>query len=114
MAKSFNTLRDKMSSERREKNELRTQAMLLGMALKEVRQLRHLTQQQLADALGVSQAALSKMENQGDIQISTLQRILAAMGGELKLVARFPDSKEIVINQFTPVSSSSRRAISAG
>ena len=114
MAKSFNTLRDKMSSERREKNELRTQAMLLGMALKEVRQLRHLTQQQLADALGVSQAALSKMENQGDIQISTLQRILAAMGGELKLVARFPDSKEIVINQFVPVSSSSRRAISAG
>jgi hypothetical protein len=28
-----------------------------------------------------------------------LQRIIAAMGGELKLVAQFPD-EEIVINQF--------------
>ncbi len=81
IAISFNTIRDKMPSERRERNELRTQAMLLGMALKEVRQARNLTQQQLASDLGVSQAAFSEMEDQGDIQISTLQRVLAAMWG---------------------------------
>lgn len=34
-----------------------------------------------------------------DSRVGTLQRIIAAMGGKLKLVAQFPD-EEIVINQF--------------
>ena len=69
------------------------------MALQELRHTRHLTQQQLAQALGVNQAALSKMENQGDMHVSTLRRILAALGGELKLMTQFPDG-EVIINQF--------------
>ena len=73
--------------------------MLLAMALQELRQKRHLTQQQLAERLNLQQAAVSKMEGQSDMHVATLQRIIAAMGGKLKLVAQFPD-EEIVINQF--------------
>ena len=62
-------------------------------------QTRHLTQQDLANILNVNQAALSKMENQTDIRVSTLRRLLTAMGGTLKIVAEFPEG-EIVINQF--------------
>lgn len=99
MAKSFNELKEKMSSQRREQIEDRAQAILISMALQELRQTRHLTQQDLANILNVNQAALSKMENQTDIRVSTLRRLLAAMGGTLKIVAEFPEG-EIVINQF--------------
>ncbi|MCE7984772.1 MAG: XRE family transcriptional regulator [Caldilinea sp. CFX5] len=53
----------------------------------------------MAERLNLHQAAVSKMEGQSDMHVGTLQRIIAAMGGKLKLVAQFPD-EEIVINQF--------------
>lgn len=99
MARSFNELKEKMSPERRQKIEERAQAILISMALQELRQARHLTQQELADILDINQAALSKMENQDDIRVSTLRKLLLAMGGRLKLVAEFPEG-EVVIDQF--------------
>jgi transcriptional regulator with XRE-family HTH domain len=102
MAKSFKELKEKMSSERREKIEDRAQAMLIGMALQELRQARQLTQQDLANVLNVNQAALSKMENQADMRISTLRKLLTAMGGNLKIIAEFPEG-EVVIDQFEHV-----------
>lgn len=97
MAKPFKNLLDKMSQERRERIDNRAQKNLIEMALEELRQTRQMTQQQLADALNLNQAALSKMENQADMHISTLRRILSAMGGKLKIIAQFPD-EEFVIN----------------
>lgn len=99
MAKPFKTLLEQLPQERRERIADRTQNLLIKMALQELRQARNLTQQQLADALGISQAALSKMEHQSDIQVSTLRRILSAMGGELKLVAHFPDGEFVISSQ---------------
>jgi hypothetical protein len=40
-----------------------------------------------------------RTERQNDIYVSTLRRFVSALGGELKLVASFPD-KEVVISQF--------------
>ena len=99
MAKSFKILKEKMSSERLEAVETRAEEILLQMALQELRQARALTQQELAKQLKINQAALSKMESQSDMRVSTLTRILAGMGGTLKLVAEFPDGN-VVINQF--------------
>ena len=99
MAKSFKELKERMSPERREKIEIEAQAILTNMALQELRKTRHLSQQDLAKILKVNQAALSKMENQADMRISTLRKLLSAMGGSLKLVAEFSDG-EVVINQF--------------
>ena len=99
MAKSFNELKEKMSPERREEIENRAQVLLIRMALQELRKTRQLTQQDLADILNVNQAALSKMENQDDMRISTLRKLLSAMGGSLKLIAEFPEG-EVVIDQF--------------
>ena len=97
--KSFRLLRESMSPERRQRNENRSQAALIYMALQELRQSLNVTQQGLARELDLSQPALSKLEHQDDIQVSTLSRFVEALGGELKLVASFPD-REIVINQF--------------
>ena len=99
MAKPFRGLLDKMTPERRERVEDRVQGMLVEMALQELRQSRQLTQCQLAESLQVNQAAISKMEGQSDMYLSTLRRLVGAMGGKLKLVAQFPD-QEVVINQF--------------
>lgn len=99
MAKSFRKLIEKLPSEKIERIESRAQDMLLEMALQQLRKSRDLTQLQLANSLNLNQAALSKMEGQADMHVSTLKRIVNAMGGDLKLVAEFPDG-EVVINQF--------------
>ena len=99
MAKSFKKLLDNMPEDRRERVEDRAQGMLIEMALQELRQNRNITQVELAEYLKLNQAAVSKMEHQSDMHISTLRRLLAAMGGKLKLVAEFPD-ENVVINQF--------------
>ena len=99
MARSFKSLVDKMSPESRERIRKRTAAMHSEMALQELRQALHLTQQELADLLQMNQAAISKLEHQSDMYVSTLRRFVAAMGGELRIVAHFPQG-DVVIDQF--------------
>lgn len=99
MAKKFRTLLESMPEARRESIRNRAEMLLLEMALQELRQSRNLTQENLAKELGVNQPALSKMEHQQDMHISTLRKILSGMGGKLKLIAEFPDA-EVVISQF--------------
>lgn len=99
MAKAFKNLIKDISPERLTRIEERVEQMLLEMALQEIRQHRQMTQTEMADSLTVNQSAVSKMEGQQDMHVSTLRKVVAAMGGTLKLVAEFPD-EEIVINQF--------------
>lgn len=90
MAKSFKELRENMTQERREHNERRAGELLAAMPLQELRKALSLTQEQLAEELGISQAAVSKMENCPDMYIRTLARFVEAMGGTLRLTAIFP------------------------
>jgi hypothetical protein len=66
MATPFINLLEKLPQARRERIEERAQEMLLEMALQELRQKRHLTQQEVADRLNLQQAASSKMESQSN------------------------------------------------
>lgn len=102
MSKPFKNLLDGMSQERREKVRIRTEVLKNEMALQELRQALELTQQELANELKVNQAAVSKFESQSDIYISTLRKILFAMGGELRIVAHFADG-DVLINQFDDI-----------
>ena len=63
---------------------------------------RKMTQVHLAKILGVNQAAVSKLERRADMYVSTLQTFVKAMGGELKITARFPEGA-VEINQFEDV-----------
>lgn len=99
MAKKFNDLIAGMPAERQARIEVRVQNELTEMALQELRQAMQLTQQQLASELAMNQAAISKMERQSDMYISTLRRFLQAMGAELRIIAHFAD-QDILINQF--------------
>jgi predicted transcriptional regulator len=65
--------------------------MLDEMPLNELRQARGLSQKMLADVLHVQQPSVAKMERRTDMYISTLRSHIEAMGGQLEVVARFPD-----------------------
>ena len=99
MARNFKQLREKMEPVRRARVEKRVQEALKAMPLDELREARELTQVQLAQVLQVSQGAVSKVERRTDMYVSTLQAFIRAMGGELKITAKFPDGS-IEINQF--------------
>ena len=60
------------------------------MELSEIRKLAGKSQREVADALGIKQPSLSKLEKQSDMQISTLRRIVSVLGGELEVFATFP------------------------
>ena len=89
--RNFEELRAKMSPERRARNEAKTREMLAELPLTELRAARELTQQNLAEVLGVNQAAVSKLERRTDMYVSTLARFIEAMGGKLEIRAVFPD-----------------------
>lgn len=72
---------------------------LKELSLKRIREMRRITQQELAKALSVQQAGISKLESRGDMRLSTLYKFIEALGGKLELVARFPEF-EVSINPF--------------
>ncbi len=102
MARSFSELRKKMSPERQERNETKAHEIVRQLPLYELRMARKLSQAQLAETLSVQQAAISKMEHRTDIYISTLRRYIQAMGGELAILAKFPDG-EVSITMFRDI-----------
>ena len=110
MSKSFKKLLADMPEERLEKIKIKTEVLKNELALKELRQAMELTQEELAKELHVNQAAVSKFESQSDIYISTLRKILFAMGGELKIVAHFDDG-DVLINQFDDIRKSEAVAV---
>lgn len=98
MARKFNDLYERMPADARERVEIRVEQALREMPLQELREARHLTQQQLAEQLKSGQAAVSKLERRTDMYVSTLRRFIEAMGGELEIVARFPEGDVRVTN----------------
>lgn len=102
MAKKFSTLRAKMSPEAQAQAAARAEAWLVEMQLQELRKARNITQVELAKTMRIEQGAISKLEHRDDMYVSTLQAYIRALGGELKLVASFPDA-EIKLHSFEPV-----------
>lgn len=99
MTKNFNSLREKMSPEAQARSAAKTEAMLLELQLTNVRKARNATQAQVAKAMSVEQASISKLERREDMYVSTLSQYIKALGGELKLIASFPEA-DIPVHQY--------------
>jgi len=91
MARKFSELRSRMSPRSRGRAAARAREMLAEMPLAELRRARGLSQKTLAEALGVQQPSIARLEKRTDMYVSTLRSHIEAMGGELEVVARFPD-----------------------
>src|SRR5215471_2504305 len=67
------------------------------MTLQELQRARKLTQVSVAKALGITQDGVSRLEKRSDILLSTLRKTVQVMGGNLSLVAEFPDRAPVVL-----------------
>ena len=98
MAKKFSDLRARMSPSAREKADAMAKSMLAEMPLHELRQARGLSQKMLAEVLHVQQPSIAKIEKRTDMYLSTLRSHIEAMGGELEIIARFPEGAVKISN----------------
>ena len=69
----------------------------LEIALNELRERRGITQDQVAAQLETSRPNVSRIEREDDVRVTTLQRYVLALGGELELAVRFPDGERLTI-----------------
>jgi len=100
MGKKFRDLAARtMSTDSRARAAARTKSLLAEMHLNELRRARELSQQALAERLGTTQPEVSRIESRTDMYLSTLRRFVEAMGGDLVIVAEFPDGA-VRISQF--------------
>jgi predicted XRE-type DNA-binding protein len=102
MAKKFADLRAKLPLEAQRRAAQRTKQMLAEMPLHELRQARGLSQKVLAEVLHVQQPSIAKLERRTDMYVSTLRSHIEAMGGELEVIARFPDGA-VKISNFSEI-----------
>ena len=64
-----------------------------GKALRKLRLQRGRTQRDVAERLGMTQPEVSKLERRADVRVSTMRAYVTALGGELRLTARFADAE---------------------
>ncbi len=99
MAVDVNDKIAKLNRAQRKKVEARAAALIAEeMTLCELRRARKLTQVRMAKALGITQDSVSRIEKRSDLLLSTLQKTVRAMGGNLSLVADFPDRPPVVLS----------------
>lgn len=95
------TLQDKLKElnpERRAKIKSRAaQLIAQEMTMRDLRKALNLTQKELSERLDMTQDNISRLENRSDILLSTLSVYIHALGGDLSLVANFPDRPPVRI-----------------
>lgn len=68
-----------------------TNELMLEVGLSSLREELSLSQQELANALGISQPAVAQIEQRGnELKLSTLKRYVETMGGRLSLAVEMP------------------------
>ena len=98
MGKTLKDRLNKLPSARRAKVEARADELLAEeMSLRDLRKARELTQEHMAELLGIGQEGISRLEKRSDLLISTLRNYVARMGGQLELIVRFPDRPAVLL-----------------
>lgn len=102
--KTLNQKTKRIGSARRKKIEARAASLIADeMTLQELRQARKLTQVRMGKVLGISQDGVSRLEKRSDLLLSTLRKSVEPMGGNLSLVAEFPDREPVVLSGIAEV-----------
>jgi len=85
----------------------KTNRMHLGRKISRIRELRGMKQEALATELGISQQAISKLEQSEEIEDSTLEKIASALGLPTDAIRNFNEEAvfNIIGNTFTDSSS---------
>lgn len=82
----------KVGTANRDKFEFELKMDLIGKAIKQTRQERHLTQEELGKLIGVQKAQISRLEsNASNATIDTLLRVFTALKAKVKLQVELPN-----------------------
>jgi DNA-binding XRE family transcriptional regulator len=79
------------------------------MTLSEIRKGRKISQAEMAVVLGIGQTQISRLEKRKDPRLSTMQRTVAAMGGNLTMIATFPDQEPVIVVTRQPSGTSKKK-----
>ena len=98
MATNIRHTMKSLSPARRKKIEARAATLIAEeMSLRDLRQALTLTQVHMAETLGIGQDGISRLEKRSDLLLSTLRTYIEAMGGQLSLIAEFPDREPVTL-----------------
>lgn len=98
MSISHEEVMARLSAERRQRIEARMQELIEEeMTLRDLRRVQHLTQERVADILGIEQDSVSRMERRADMLLSTMSSYVEAMGGKLRLIVEFPNRRPYLV-----------------
>src|SRR5947208_10951333 len=119
MPRNVNEIIKNLSPARRKKIENRAAQLIAEeMTRQELRRARERTQVEVAKKLGITQDSVSRLEQRADLLLSTLRAYIAALGGQLSLIAEFPDHDPVVLSgiagdEMKPFRSTGRRRTKA-
>src|SRR5205807_1425380 len=88
-------------AERKKVEERAAEIMAEEMSLRDLRKARKLTQARIAKKLGITQDSVSRLEKRSDLLLSTLRKTVKAMGGDVRIVAEFPDRAPVVLTELS-------------
>jgi len=102
MPVNVNQIIRKLSPAERKKVEERAVELIAEeMSLRDIRKARNLTQARVAKTLGITQDSVSRLEKRSDLLLSTLRKTVKAMGGDVRIVAQFPDRSPVFLCHLT-------------
>ena len=91
MAIPLEEMLDKLNPEDRAEVDALAQVLIEEkLTLRDLRRARQLTQERMAEFLGIEQDNVSRLERRADMLLSTMSSYVEAMGGRLRLIAEFP------------------------
>lgn len=94
--KKFSEIRRPMTLERRARIDAIKEAIDDAISLHELRSMHNVTQVTLANRMGISQGNVSELEGRRDIYLSTLEKYVEALGGQLEIRAVFPEQQVVL------------------
>ncbi len=101
MAKNLKDYIASLPLERQQTIHLEAQRIIAEeMTLQALRKARLHSQKRVGEKLKVNQSEVSKIERRADLYVSTLRHYIEAVGGQLEIVAHFPDRPPVRISQF--------------
>jgi len=102
MPVNVNAIIRKLTPAERKKVEARAAEIIAEeMSLRDLRKARKLTQARVAKALGVTQDSVSRLEKRSDLLLSTLRKTVKAMGGDVRIIAEFPDRAPVTLSEIS-------------
>lgn len=102
MGKSLKEIKAGMSKKHQAKINARAAELIAEeMTMRDLRKARHLTQKSVAKKLGINQDNVSRLEKRSDVLISTLRSYIGSLGGELRIIAKFPNRPDVLLKNLT-------------